>query len=82
LYSALALSLGLFGERDQGGGSGVSIKPHCWMSNTEHAKLTHGIASDEWAEAFNNPSTCMLPDGHAGPHQWTPDGEIEITFLD
>jgi len=25
-------------------------------------------------------STCMLPDGHDGPHEWTPDDEITVRF--
>jgi hypothetical protein len=26
--------------------------------------------------------TCMLPDGHDGPHEWTPDSEIVVQFSD
>ena len=25
-------------------------------------------------------STCLLPDGHDGPHEFTPDSEIMVTF--
>ena len=24
--------------------------------------------------------TCMLPAGHEGPHEFTPDDQIEVTF--
>lgn len=26
------------------------------------------------------PTTCMLPDGHSGPHQWTLDDNVLIDF--
>ena len=26
--------------------------------------------------------TCMLVDGHTGPHQWTPDDQITVRFAD
>lgn len=36
-----------------------------------------------WEESgeYPNTSTCMLLDGHAGPHEFTPDSEIVIGFV-
>ena len=33
-----------------------------------------------WAECEEGEATCLLEDGHEGPHEWTPDNEIMITF--
>lgn len=47
----------------------------------EHAEELHGFGSQEWADAYNEPhATCMLEDGHEGPHEWTLDNEIMISF--
>jgi hypothetical protein len=53
---------------------------HCWQGNVEEAERLHGFASDEWAEAMNRPSTCMLARDHAGPHKWMFDGDICVSF--
>ena len=55
---------------------------HCWKSNVEHTKNLYGFGSEQWAEALNNPSTCMLLDGHEGLHKFIPDGDIIIKFAD
>jgi hypothetical protein len=40
------------------------------------------FGSEEWAEAMGKPSgTCMLESGHSGPHDFTPDSDIEVEFL-
>lgn len=53
-------------------------KRHCWRD---------GPSISEWLEA--NPdsdidsyvgSTCMLERGHEGPHEFTPDSHIGVTF--
>ena len=41
---------------------------HCWHEGPE--------ADDGMS------TTCFLLDGHEGPHQWTRDDEIRITFFD
>jgi hypothetical protein len=56
------------------------VELHCWKSNVEHAAELWGKGGMHWRDALEHPATCMLPDGHSGPHQWTPDGEIEIAF--
>lgn len=35
-----------------------------------------------WEESgeYPNTSTCMLLDGHDGPHEFTPDSDITIGF--
>jgi len=49
---------------------------HCWAGKADQ----YEIGADEWAEAMAHPATCLLPDGHDGPHDWTPDEEIIIEF--
>ena len=53
---------------------------HCWADKLEIVTEEYGIGSDEWAEAIVNGSTCLLEDGHPGPHEWTPDETIMVTF--
>lgn len=54
---------------------------HCWQGKAEHVAEQHGHGSPEWAEAFIEPATCMPPHGHDGPHEWTLDNEILVTFV-
>ncbi len=53
---------------------------HCWAD----CESTVEIGSPEWVEAELNGfgATCLLERGHTGPHQWTPDDQIEIRFVD
>lgn len=49
---------------------------HCWHD---------GPSLLEWIEAGKDSyeyvgSTCMLERGHDGPHEFTPDDQIGITF--
>lgn len=54
---------------------------HCWKDKREWIEEEHGSLSPEMmADLFQNTATCMLEDGHAGPHEWTPDNDITITF--
>lgn len=58
-------------------------KLHCWKSKLEWLSETYGDDSDEYLSGLvseDGASTCMLERGHDGPHEWTPDGEILITF--
>lgn len=60
-------------------------RAHCWTGKGEWLEDTYGWRSVEYAEYITNDeprSTCMLFDGHDGPHVWTPDNEILITFSD
>lgn len=41
---------------------------HCWVDGLDHAD---GCGT-----------SCMLPEGHQGPHEWTRDDEIIVTFPD
>jgi len=58
----------------------VDVVLPCWMDKLEYAEEIHGMGSPEWIEAFLNPATCLLPDGHSGKHCFIPDDEIEVTF--
>jgi len=58
---------------------------HCWMGYIESLEF----GSQEWVaayaaggpEALPNDGTCFLPDGHVGPHEFTPDSDITVRFL-
>ena len=45
----------------------------CWASISDVREL------DVWADEQD--AICMLPDGHAGEHEYTPIGEITVRFL-
>jgi len=51
---------------------------HCWADKASQ----YEIGTEEWVDAVVNSATCLLPDGHDGPHEWTPDEEFEIEFAD
>ncbi len=60
---------------------------HCWMGRTEWIEETYGYLSEEYiadaADAYDDSymsSTCMLLDGHEGPHEFTRDDQITIAF--
>jgi hypothetical protein len=53
---------------------------HCWADKSTWAFEKFGPSSDEWADTVLNNGTCLLPAGHEGEHEWTPDGEIMVTF--
>ncbi len=56
---------------------------HCWQGLVEHIEETCGHHSPEhlatYADSFRS-GTCMLEDGHAGPHEFTMDAEIGVAF--
>ena len=52
---------------------------HCWTDYRE----TLPLGSPEWAAWYSEEAptaTCMLPAGHNGAHEWTPDADIAIQF--
>ena len=54
---------------------------HCWKDEREHIEEAYGVGSDEWHAGFDGPGgTCLLLDGHDGPHEFTPDDEITVSF--
>jgi hypothetical protein len=54
---------------------------HCWKDRGEWAQEEFGFGSQEWVESYLfGGCTCLLEDGHAGPHEWTPDGDIKVEF--
>lgn len=46
---------------------------HCWED---------GPRKNETWKSLGTGSTCMLTDGHDGPHEFTWDDEIVLTFVD
>jgi hypothetical protein len=53
-----------------------------WLQEHEPERYTElmadAYAADEYPEELS--ATCLLPDGHDGPHEFTPDKDIEIRF--
>lgn len=56
---------------------------HCWMTRHEHVEEVYGYLSPEYCESAANgvDATCMLPADHDGEHEWTPDNEIQVSFV-
>ena len=62
----------------------MTAQLHCWESESEWIEDTYGpysIEKSEYYEREGCPRTCMLPLDHEGPHEWTADDEIMITFV-
>ncbi len=52
---------------------------HCWVGRRD--ELEYG--SDKWVASYADDwqdGTCMLERGHVGPHQFTPDSDITVSF--
>ncbi len=54
----------------------------CWKGKLDWIEETFGKRSEEWWEQWEEVcgATCMLPEGHEGPHQWTRDSDITVEF--
>lgn len=72
-------------------GATTGIKCSCWAgwldSLPEDERLDE--MARQWREddaagvtdrAFQD-KTCLLPGGHAGPHEWTPNDQFSVRFL-
>lgn len=55
---------------------------HCWMGQREEIEERYGWGSPEWVDTWADGAegTCMLEKGHTGPHEYTSDGDILVTF--
>ncbi|KPL06996.1 hypothetical protein AMJ85_09890 [candidate division BRC1 bacterium SM23_51] len=57
---------------------------HCWKDKGEWIEETYGDLSPEHlnylAEIDQVGATCMLREGHWGPHVFTPNDEIVVCF--
>lgn len=52
---------------------------HCWTGYRETLEL----GSDAWIASYETGNaTCLLQLGHVPPHEWTPDPEIGIQFVE
>lgn len=56
---------------------------HCWEGLREYLlELGHAMHSDDVVETFiSGDMTCMRETHGDNNHEWTPDGEIRITFV-
>ena len=59
------------------------MTPHCWHGRIQDIEERFGSNSAEYlatfAEGFMDGS-CMLEDGHDGPHEFVDDDKIGVTF--
>ena len=57
---------------------------YCWMGKREWIESEYGYMSDEYVNYVGRDDgpneTCTLEDGHEGPHEWTPNDQIFLTF--
>ena len=55
---------------------------YCWKDYQEWIEETTGKPWYDQEDPLNHEKgkTCMLLNGHDGPHEWTPDDEIMIEF--
>lgn len=58
---------------------------HCWQDGPAEDVLIdteteRGMEGQWWTRLRSIGSTCLLPDGHAGPHEFTPDDQLTIQF--
>lgn len=56
---------------------------HCWISEGHYLEEHFGYLSPEHLEyrASDQPSrTCMLLEGHSGPHEFVLNDEIVVVF--
>ena len=55
------------------------METRCWAGELDQ----YEIGSDEWCEVLaRGDGTCMLPDGHEGPHIFTPNSDIGVHFIE
>jgi hypothetical protein len=55
------------------------MNPHCWHGHRDDLEPGTREYERSWA-MYPDGATCMLPNGHAGPHEYTPDDEITVSF--
>lgn len=56
---------------------------HCWADWYEELTDQEQVSQEDTQKLLHNYSaTCLLELGHAGPHQWTNNEDIAITFKD
>ena len=56
-------------------------RAHCWTDKHDWADEEYGWGSEKHLEIYDAPNaTCMLWEGHDGPHDWVPDSEITVQF--
>ena len=61
----------------------MGAKIRCWTDYDEWLRTVgRDDEADERLSAQAIGATCFLPNEHRGPHEWTPDSEIAITFIE
>lgn len=55
---------------------------HCFEGKREYMEKKYGWFSTQHAATFEDggDGTCMRKRGHKGPHRWTPDDQIVVSF--
>jgi hypothetical protein len=61
-----------------------AIMLHCWKDCGQHVEEVFGSGSVEhWDFVVHGKGgTCMLREGHPGPHEWTDDTEIVVSLVE
>lgn len=61
---------------------------HCWADYGQWIETTYGYLSDEYldhaAAGYDHDvdAICLRPDGHFGPHTWTPSSQVVVQFAE
>ena len=54
---------------------------HCWKDEGEDLEERFGFHSPEHLRIYEGPGgTCLLSAGHEGPHEFTPDTDVGVSF--
>ena len=53
----------------------------CWTDKAAWLDDNGALPIDVVQCQIEGNATCLLPDGHDGPHEWTPDSEITVRFI-
>lgn len=58
-------------------------RAHCWMDRRQFAEERFGYNSPQHhlASMHEHNATCLLWEGHKGPHRWTRDDRIMLRFV-
>ena len=51
----------------------------CWQGHRDQFEVGTDEYIQSWID-YPDGATCLLPEGHEGPHEWTPDDQILISF--
>lgn len=63
-------------------GSETGTECRCWKDYREWLEENGKTYGDDWINTYyGHNKTCLLTEGHGGPHEWSNDFDIKIKFL-